>query len=130
MQGDVISLVNCSSTERRKFIDEVAGTADFDRKIEMATKELEGVEERVQNSTIILNEIQSRVEQLKEEISDVKSTIDNQIAKNEQDADSFVGFGTMMEQKIQNNIPAMEILMDDTISKIDSKTDEILNTNN
>ena len=67
MQGDVISLVNCSSTERRKFIDEVAGTADFDRKIEMATKELEGVEERVQNSTIILNEIQSRVEQLKEE---------------------------------------------------------------
>lgn len=67
MQGDVISLVNCSSTERRKFIDEVAGTADFDRKIEMATKELEGVEERVQNSTIILNEIQLRVEQLKEE---------------------------------------------------------------
>ncbi|MDO5436970.1 MAG: AAA family ATPase, partial [bacterium] len=27
MQGDVIGLVNCSSTERRKFIDEVAGTA-------------------------------------------------------------------------------------------------------
>lgn len=67
MQGDVIGLVNCSSTERRKFIDEVAGTADFDRKIEMATNELKTVEERVQNSTLILNEIEARVEQLKEE---------------------------------------------------------------
>ncbi len=67
MQGDVISLVNCSSVERRKFIDEVAGTADFDRKIEMATGELKTVEERVENSNLILNEIKSRAEQLKEE---------------------------------------------------------------
>ena len=67
MQGDVISLVNCSSNERRKFIDEVAGTADFDRKIEMATNELNTVEERVQNSNLILGEITNRVEQLKEE---------------------------------------------------------------
>ncbi len=67
MQGDVISLVNCSSNERRKFIDEVAGTADFDRKIEMATNELNAVEERVQNSNLILGEITNRVEQLKEE---------------------------------------------------------------
>ena len=67
MQGDVIGLVNCSSFERRKFIDEVAGTADFDRKIEMATNELSVVEERVQNSNLILNEISNRLEQLKEE---------------------------------------------------------------
>ncbi len=67
MQGDVIGLVNCSSNERRKFIDEVAGTADFDRKIEMATNELNTVEERVQNSNLILEVIANNVEQLKEE---------------------------------------------------------------
>ncbi len=67
MQGDVIGLVNCSSIERRKFIDEVAGTADFDRKIEMSENELKTVDERVQNSGLILNEILTRVEQLKEE---------------------------------------------------------------
>ncbi|MCD8024248.1 MAG: AAA family ATPase, partial [Candidatus Gastranaerophilales bacterium] len=67
MQGDVIGLVNCSSADRRVFIDEVAGTADFDRKIEMATKELNGVEERVQNSNLILTTIDERAEQLKEE---------------------------------------------------------------
>ncbi len=88
MQGDVISLVNCSSLERRKFIDEIAGTADFDRKIETATNELNTVEERVQNSNLILNEIKSRVEQLKEErevalkyreLKENKEKLENQI---------------------------------------------------
>jgi len=67
MQGDVVSLVNCSSLEKRKFIDEVAGTADFDRKIETATGELQAVEERVQNSNLVLNEIAMNLEELKEQ---------------------------------------------------------------
>lgn len=68
------------------------------------------------------------LEQLREEIAEVKSSIDNQIAKTEQDSDSLVGFGTMLEQKIQNKISSIEVLMDDSISKIDSKTSEIINT--
>ena len=68
------------------------------------------------------------LEQLREEIAEVKSSIDNQIAKTEQDSDSLVSFGTMLEQKIQNKISAIEVLMDDSISKIDSKTSEIINT--
>lgn len=67
MQGDVVSLVNCSSLEKRKFIDEVAGTADFDRKIEAATNELEAVENRVQDSLLVMNEINSMLEKLQEE---------------------------------------------------------------
>lgn len=68
------------------------------------------------------------LEQLREEIAEVKSSIDNQIAKTEQDSDSLVSFGTMLEQKIQNKISSIEVLMDDSISKIDSKTSEIINT--
>lgn len=88
MQGDVVGLVNCSSKERRQFIDEIAGTADFDRKIEMATNELNTVEERVQTSNFILGEITSRVEQLKEErevaikyreLKDKKDELESQI---------------------------------------------------
>ena len=88
MQGDVVGLVNCSSKERRQFIDEIAGTADFDRKIEMATNELNTVEERVQTSNLILGEITSRVEQLKEErevaikyreLKDKKDELESQI---------------------------------------------------
>ena len=40
---------------------------DFDRRIEQATNELDTVEKRVVNSTLILNEVNTRLEQLNEE---------------------------------------------------------------
>lgn len=67
MQGDVTSITNCSSNERRKIIDEIAGIADFDRRIEQATNELTTVEQRVEKSSLILTEVDTRLEQLKEE---------------------------------------------------------------
>lgn len=67
MQGDVTSITNCSSNERRKIIDEIAGIADFDRRIEQATNELATVEQRVEKSSLILSEVDTRLEQLKEE---------------------------------------------------------------
>ena len=88
MQGDVMSITNCTSNERRKIVDEIAGVADFDRRIEQATNELETVETRVVNSTLILNEVNTRIEQLKEEkeaaikyqkLKDEKNTLESQI---------------------------------------------------
>ena len=67
MQGDVMSITNCTSNERRKIVDEIAGVADFDRRIEQATNELETVERRVINSSMILNEVNNNLEKLKEE---------------------------------------------------------------
>lgn len=67
MQGDVMGITNCSPKSRRKIIDEIAGIADFDRRIEQATSELETVEQRVERSTVILGEVDNRLEQLKEE---------------------------------------------------------------
>ena len=67
MQGDVMGITNCSPKNRRKIIDEIAGIADFDRRIEQATGELETVEQRVERSNVILNEVDNRLEQLKDE---------------------------------------------------------------
>jgi len=67
MQGDVTSITNTTPNERRKILDEIAGVADFDRRIEQAEKELETVEQRVDKSNIILNEIDIRLSQLEEE---------------------------------------------------------------
>ena len=67
MQNDVMSITNCSDVERRKIIDEIAGVADFDRRIEQAQNELGTVEARVQNSLLILSEVETRLEQLKAE---------------------------------------------------------------
>ncbi len=67
MQGDVMGITNCSPKNRRKIIDEIAGIADFDRRIEQATNELDTVEKRVERSNVILNEVDNTLEKLKEE---------------------------------------------------------------
>ncbi len=90
MQGDVMGITNCSPKNRRKIIDEIAGVADFDRRIEQATNELTTVEQRVERSQVILNEVDIRLEQLKEErevalkyqkLREEKSRLEGQINK-------------------------------------------------
>ncbi len=67
MQGDVASIVNMSVVERRKIIDEIAGVAEFDRKIEQAQKELETTGANIERNVILLGEIETRLSQLSAE---------------------------------------------------------------
>jgi chromosome segregation protein len=67
MQGDVASIISMSPVDRRKIIDEIAGVAEFDRKIEMSAKELAIVYERIESQEIILTELKSRLEQLRKD---------------------------------------------------------------
>ena len=67
MQYDINSIIGATSKNRRAMIDEIAGVADFDRRIEQAKGELEKVETRVQSASLILAEVASQIEQLKEE---------------------------------------------------------------
>ncbi len=64
MQNDVMGIVNCSDTERRKIIDEIAGVADFNRRIDKAKDELLTVEDRVEKADLLLTEISSSIERL------------------------------------------------------------------
>jgi chromosome segregation protein len=65
MQGDVTGIVTMSAGERRKIIDELAGVAEFDRRIEQAGQELQAVAEKIEHQKIILEEIVKRLEVLK-----------------------------------------------------------------
>ncbi|HEY9867954.1 MAG TPA: chromosome segregation protein SMC, partial [Candidatus Obscuribacterales bacterium] len=65
MQGDVTGIVSMSPTERRRIIDELAGVAEFDRRIEQANEELTSVAERIEHQKIVLSEIESRLEVLR-----------------------------------------------------------------
>ena len=64
MQGDVTNIVTMSASERRKIIDELAGVADFDRRIDQAGKELFTVAEKIDVQRIVLAEIAVRLETL------------------------------------------------------------------
>lgn len=65
MQGDVTGIVTMSATERRRIIDELAGVAEFDRRIDQAQNELSSVGEKIELQKIILTEILARLEVLK-----------------------------------------------------------------
>jgi chromosome segregation protein len=67
MQGDVTSVISMSIVERRKIIDELAGVADFDRKIELAQIELLKVQEGMEKENIIMLELDERLKQLESE---------------------------------------------------------------
>lgn len=67
MQGDVASIISMNSIDRRKIIDEIAGIGEFDRKIELAGKELEVVVERIEGQETILKELNERLDTLREQ---------------------------------------------------------------
>jgi len=66
-QGDVTSLVEMGSVDRRKIIDGIAGISTFDEDIEKANKEREDVDKNLERIDIILNEITSQIRQLKKD---------------------------------------------------------------
>ncbi|MGF1591341.1 MAG: chromosome segregation protein SMC [Pleurocapsa sp.] len=57
LQGDVTSIITMNSKERREIIDELAGVAAFDRKIQQTRNTLDKVQERAEKCQIIAQEL-------------------------------------------------------------------------
>ena len=64
LQGDVTSIISMNAKARREIIDELAGVAQFDRKIDLAKGKLEEVKEKEENSRIIEQELIVRRDRL------------------------------------------------------------------
>ncbi|MBM3274601.1 MAG: AAA family ATPase, partial [Candidatus Sericytochromatia bacterium] len=67
MQGDVTSIIRMTGSERRKIIDEVAGVAEFDHRIDQARKELQAVFEQEERTALLLGELAARLDGLRVE---------------------------------------------------------------
>ena len=89
MQGDITGIISVTDNERRKIIDEIAGVGDFIRQINQAKEKLDAVEVSVKNSNIMLGEVETRLDQLKEEkevalkyqkLKDEKNMLESQIS--------------------------------------------------
>lgn len=57
LQGDVTSIISMNARERREIIDELAGVASFDRKIDQALEKLEIVREREERFRVVEREL-------------------------------------------------------------------------
>jgi len=64
LQGDVTRIISMNSRERREIIDELAGVAAFDRKIDQTRKTLDKVREREEHHHIIEQELISTRDRL------------------------------------------------------------------
>lgn len=64
LQGDVTGIISMNGRERREIIDELAGVAQFDRKINQAKSKLEEVKEREDRCRIIERELGEQLERL------------------------------------------------------------------
>ncbi|MGB0561300.1 MAG: chromosome segregation protein SMC [Spirulinaceae cyanobacterium] len=64
LQGDVTRIISMSSRERREIIDELAGVAEFDRKINQVRRTLDDVREREERCEIIQQELQRSLDKL------------------------------------------------------------------
>ncbi|MFM7469691.1 MAG: AAA family ATPase, partial [Vampirovibrionales bacterium] len=67
MQGDVAGIVNMPAGERRKILDEMAGVAEFDRKIELAEKELFTTKDTIEKQGLLMVEFKERLGALEKE---------------------------------------------------------------
>jgi len=67
LQGDVTRIITMNTKERRGIIDELAGVAEFDRKIEQTKATLDGVKEREEKCHIIQDELIQNSAKLKQD---------------------------------------------------------------
>ncbi len=71
-QGDITKIIEMSAVERREIIDNIAGLSEFDAKKEEAIKELDKVDSRIKEATIILNERTVFLSELEQEMKAAK----------------------------------------------------------
>lgn len=64
LQGDVTRIISMNGRERREIIDELAGVAEFDRKIGQVRRTFEDVHEREERCEIIQQELQRSLDKL------------------------------------------------------------------
>ncbi len=110
MQGDVTGIVSMSSSERRRIIDELAGVAEFDRRIDQANDELGSVGERIDHQKIVLTEIESRLEVLKSDRDQALKYLDLKTQKERIEHDLIFVRVKDVEDRAKLELGELEIL--------------------
>ena len=67
LQGDIVKLVEMSGVERRQIIEEIAGISIYEQKKQKAIRELQRVEDKMNEAEIILSERKAHLKELKQD---------------------------------------------------------------
>ena len=130
LQGDVTSIITMNSKERREIIDELAGVAAFDRKIDQTRKTLDKVREREEKCHIIAQELIANRDRLAadrvkaEKYRKLKQKVQE---KKNQEKVLVVRSLTQQQQELQENFSVGESQKEqlkDSIAKLDLEVNE------
>ncbi|TAF12241.1 MAG: chromosome segregation protein SMC, partial [Nostocales cyanobacterium] len=139
LQGDVTSIISMNAKERREIIDELAGVAAFDRKINQAKSTLDEVKEKEDSCRIIESELTTQRDRLYQD--KLKAERYRQLKKEFQEKQSWevvLSWRSLQAQqdKLAVDIEAGNVALDQfsnqlisTNTEIDQKTSalEVLN---
>jgi chromosome segregation protein len=130
MQGDVTGIVTMSASERRKIIDELAGVAEFDRRIDQARGELEAVGEKIEHQKIVLAEILTRLDILRSDRDQALKYLDLKTQKESAEKDLIFVRALDLESKVSAEEAAIVRLNDKEADLLEnlSKTEVALVT--
>ncbi len=157
-QGDISSIVKMSDFERRKILDDIAGITKYDSEIEEAEEKKDDVINDLDRINIILDEIQTQVEELEgdrsealkfQELSDkVKeaksmkawktyketekeiSNVNNDIEENRERIEEIKEKKKQIQEKISTLAEEIKGLEDELDSKTGEKSKDLQNTIN
>lgn len=129
LQGDITEIIEMSPLGRREVIDEISGIQEFDEKRNKAQRELLTVEERLRETSIILNERKTNLDRLEKERKSAR-----EYTKLTKELDKLRA--SISKQKLQEAEEAMKKLdqriegievrkFDEELNKIDSEMEEI-----
>ena len=130
LQGDIVKMVEMTPLERRGIVEEIAGISVYEEKKEKALRELNKVEEKINEADIILAERETYLKELKKERNQAKKfkELDNDIKRNKATIlDSKMKVKkekiSELEKKINENAKNTEKLRKE-ISELKKKTDQ------
>ncbi len=99
LQGDVTGIISMNSKQRREIIDELAGVADFDRKIAQAREKLDTVKEREERFRIVEQElIQQRDRLQRDRVQAEKYKVLRQELETKQEWSRVLAWATVQQQ--------------------------------
>ncbi|HEY9769381.1 MAG TPA: chromosome segregation protein SMC [Coleofasciculaceae cyanobacterium] len=130
LQGDVTSIITMNSRERREIIDELAGVAAFDRKIEQTRKTLDKVQEREEKCHIIAQELIANRDRLaadRVKAEKYRQLKENVQEKKNQEKVLIWRSLTQQQQELQKKFTAGEaeaVRLTDNIAKLDTAVKE------
>ncbi|WP_413168417.1 chromosome segregation protein SMC [Capilliphycus salinus ALCB114379] len=131
LQGDVTSIITMKARERREIIDELAGVAQFDRKIALAKEKLDTVKEREERSRIVEQELIAQRDRLnKDRVKAEKYQKLRDEVQQKVEWEAVLNYQTLQKQtfKLREQIEAGDRSLNELNENLQQQTNQIQKT--